>query len=753
MIPKQSRELWQSTMRVRRVIYRPLLLFLGIELVAIISVYRAFFHVFTHAPQYDDTGTMLSLIQGFNEHGGLYQEIYSPYGPFCSEFYFVIGKLLRVPITQDGIRWVVIILWTLSSVVGGLVAYRLTNKIWIALLTQAFSFHLLYALEYEPGHPISLVALLLGALALALCIARDDILDRTQAILAGCIIGLLAMIKINLAVFAIASVGTALIYCAPRDLIGRITRWLVAVSFCGLAIVLIGSAWPRETRIVFLIVFLCILLAVLVSASGSTLPWSSLGRFGLWGTAAGAAAILFSVAGVLLTGTGVSDLARGVIFLPVAMVHVFASVPDIQRKNAIIAVASLIIACARRFLISQKDSGYHWVSSALRLAFVAILLAWVANYCTPWTALAFLWIAVLPVSTDTDSPEPATIVFGRVSLVVLAVSQLLGLYPVSGAQVAIPFYLTSLCLSTTLCGLFVPIGAAQKILAKFSSQEIAAMAVLVVVTSVLTKEWRSSLHAAKQTYQFNVPLQLPGSNLLRLNRVEAATYKCLAENLRTSRPTFISVPAMNSLYGWAERPYPTGFNVSINFALFTDAEQRKIVEVGRTCAPIAVVLNNYLLYNFWVRGRFQPSGPLIDFVQNECRSVARIQGYDLMYLKTAAPPVLTYCATLTSSPNNEIILNLPSRFSGAAKASLLQWTLPGRWERLVPVYERRNEYVSESTDIHRFAFSNPDPTRLTEATADHFIVQVWTRDGELLADVPFALPVEPETTPPHSLPF
>lgn len=742
MILKQSRELWQSTMRERRIISKPLLLFPGIALLAMVSVYRAFFHVFTHAPQYDDTGYMLSLIQGFNEHGGLYRETFSQYGPFFSEFYFVIGKLLHVPITQDGIRWVVIILWTLSSVVGGLVAYRLANKIWIALLTQAFSFHELYTLDFEPGHPISLVALLLGALALALCIARDDIVNRTQTIFAGCIIGMLAMIKINLAVFAIASVWTALIYCAPRDLIGRITRWLVAVSFCGLAIVLIGSAWPREPRIVFLIFFLCNLLAVLVSASGSTLPWSSLGRFGLWGTAAGAAAILFSIAGVLLTGSGVSDLARGVIFQPLALADVFSAIPNIQRKNAIIAVASLIIACARRFLISQKASSYHWVSSALRLAFVAILLAWVANYCTSWTALAFLWIAVLPVSTHTDSSEPPTIVSGRVSLVVLAVGQLLGLYPVSGAQVGIPFYLTSLCLSTTLCGLFVPIGAAQKIRARFSPKEIAAVAVLMIVTFVLTKEWRSSSHAAKQTYQFNVPLQLPGSNLLRLDRGAVATYKCLAENLRPCRPTFISVPGMNSLYGWAERPYPTGFNTTINFALLTDAEQRRIVEVGRTCAPIAVVRNNYFLYNFWTRGRFQPSGPLIDFVRKECRSAARIEGYDLMYLKAAAPPVLTYCATLTSSPNNEIILNLPSRFADAAKASLLQWTLPGRWERLVPVYERATEYVSESADIHRFAFSNPDTTRLTEATAGEFIVQVWTRDGELLADVPFALQVE-----------
>lgn len=740
-------------MRERRIIFKLLLLFFGIALLALVSVYRAFFHVFTHARQYDDTGYTLSLIQGFNERGGLYRETFSSFGPFFSESYFVIGNLLRVPITQDGIRWVVIILWTLSSVVSGLVAYRLANKIWIALLTQAFSFHELYTLDFEPGHPISLVALLLGALALALCVGRENVLDRTQAIIAGCIVGMLAMIKINLAVFAIASVGTALIYCAPRDLVGRITRWLVAVSFCGLAIVLIGSAWPRELQIIFLIFFLCNLLAVLVSASGSTLPWSSVGRFALWATAGGAVAILFSMAGVLLTGTGVSDVARGVIFQPLAMVHVFSVVPDIQGKNVIIAVASLIIACARRFLISQKASSYHWVSSALRLAFVAILLAWVANYCTSWTALAFLWITVLPVSTATSSSEPVTIVFGRVSLVLLAVGQLLGLYPVSGAQVGIPFYLTSLCLSATLCGLFVPIGAARNIRAKFSPQKIAAAAVLVIGTLVLTQEWRSSLHAAKQIYQFNVPLELPGSNLLRLNRIAAATYKCLAENLRTSRPTFISVPGMNSLYGWAERPYPTGFNVGMNFALLTDAEQRRIVEVGRSCTPIAVVRNNYLLYNFWARDGFQPSGPLIDFVRNECRSVARIQGYDLMCLKGAALPVLTYCATLTSSPNNEIILNLPSRFSGAAKASLLQWKLPGRRERLVPVYEWRNEYVSESADIHRYAFSNPDTTRLTEATAGEFIVQVWTRDGELLADVPFALSVVPETTPLNPLPF
>src|SRR5262245_21327546 len=84
------------TMKERRVIYKLVLLLLGIALLAEVSACRAFFHVCTHARQYDDTGFMLSLIQGFNEHGRLYRETLSRYGPFFSEFYFVIGKLLHV---------------------------------------------------------------------------------------------------------------------------------------------------------------------------------------------------------------------------------------------------------------------------------------------------------------------------------------------------------------------------------------------------------------------------------------------------------------------------------------------------------------------------------------------------------------------------------------------------------------------------------------------------------------------------------
>jgi hypothetical protein len=49
----------------------------GATLLAAASAYRGFFDLFSYFAQYDDTGCMLSTIQGFNEHGGLYKEIFT----------------------------------------------------------------------------------------------------------------------------------------------------------------------------------------------------------------------------------------------------------------------------------------------------------------------------------------------------------------------------------------------------------------------------------------------------------------------------------------------------------------------------------------------------------------------------------------------------------------------------------------------------------------------------------------------------
>jgi hypothetical protein len=725
---------------------RKFLLFVaGATLLAAASAHRAFFDLFSYFAQYDDTGFMLTLIQGFNEHGGLYREIFSPYGPFYSEFFLFVGRILNAPITHDGIRWIVLVLWVGSSLAGSAIAYRLTKRIWVALLVQALSFHMLDALAEEPGHPISLVAVLLAALALGLNWPRKNRVGRVQAILAGTILGMLCMTKINLGVFAVAAVGTAWIYCSPRDLWGRRLRWITAFLFCSLGVLLVKPYWPLETRFLFLALFLCTLLAGLISARGGKMEWRTLGGFGAWALGALLVSVALSFAGALFSGTQWSDLIRGLIVQPMEFGGVYISLPDIHRKDAAITLASLVGACAWRLLAPASALHEQRIGLALRLVFLGLITAWAIGLCAPWTALAFLWIAALPPVSDGGQEESYADRFGRLSLVLLAVGQLLGIYPVSGAQAAIPFYLATLCVIPVLHGLLLSIERADLFRFRPSLRFALPIAVLAVPSLLLALVWTAHVRLVANKYRQGTALGLPGTNLLRLERADAATCRCLAENLRNCQPSFVSLPALNSLYFWAERPVPTGFNVPTNFALLSGEEQRKVVEVGRQCKPIALVLHQHLLFNVYIQGRYQPRGPLVDFVNDECRPAGLVRGYDFMSLRNGPLPTLTFCATMeTGSLPNEstrITVTLPPRFRKVTTASVLDLSAPESRNPQLPIEElsqTQGEPIAGEA-VWQFTFVNPDPVNLTLQTRDRFLVQLWDETGALVADLPFAL--------------
>ena len=199
--------------------------------VACATAYRGFLELFSVTTPYDDTGYMLSLIKGFNEHGHLYQATFSQYGPFYSEFYYLVCGVLGVPITHDGIRWVVLVLWVFSSIAGAILAFRLTGRIWIALMAQLLCFHVLKSLVGEPGHPLSLIVACFGSLALCLAGEKSEQPRFWQPITIGTLLGALLMIKINLGIFALAAVGTALIYRSPLDMWGKVLRCAAAFLF------------------------------------------------------------------------------------------------------------------------------------------------------------------------------------------------------------------------------------------------------------------------------------------------------------------------------------------------------------------------------------------------------------------------------------------------------------------------------------------------------------------------------------------
>jgi hypothetical protein len=722
---------------------------LGIAALACATAYRGFLELFSVTTFYDDTGYMLSLIKGFNEHGHLYQATFSQYGPFYSELYYFVCGVLGVPITHDGIRWVVLIFWVFSSIAGAILAFRLTGRIWIALLAQALSFHVLESLVGEPGHPLSLVIACFGCLALCLTGGKSEQLKFWQPIAIGTLLGALLMTKINLGIFALAALGTALIYRSPLDMWGKVLRGAAALLFASM-VLLIRTGWPVEVRTYFTLLFICSLLSVLISARGQTFDWRTSSRLGLWTLAALLLTCALSLSGAFLTGSGWADLIDGLITNPMRLATVFVDVPAIGPLTATSAVVGLLLAVAWRFTSRAFPLHSDWITFGLRLFFLVLVIVWLAKSSQSFIPVLpflcpFLWIAALPLdSASRDSNMPAG-QFAQLSIVLLAVGQILGLYPVSGAQLGVPIYLGSLCVLFAVAGLLTDLKASARDL--FTLRRVAATAAIAGLAIVVLGLSGRVLRLATARYDRFTSLNLPGAKLLRTDEATAATYRFLAENLRGCRPSFLTIPGMNSLYSWSERETPTGFNVTMNFALLSAAQQNAMVTVGGTCQPIAAVLNRRIL-NFWIRGTFKPSGPLLDFVIKECRSVGRVNNYELMTLRNSPPPQLTYCVTLDKewrpdAPANQITVSLPANVGAITSASVLQASSSGAPRQLMEA-----TIPSEGTDkvdrapaagSRQFSIYLPEPKILSPQLLDQTFIQLKDESAHLI-NLPFLRP-------------
>jgi len=713
--------------------------------VACATAYRGFLELFSVRTPYDDTGYMLSLIRGFNEHGHLYQATFSQYGPFYSEFYYLVCGVLRVPITHDGIRWVVLVLWILGSVAGAIFTFRLTGRIWMALLAQFFCFHVLKDLVEEPGHPLSLLVACFGGLALCLAGEKSEPPKFWQPIAVGTLLGVLLMIKINLGVFALAAVGVALIYRSPLDMWGKVLRGAAAFLFASI-FALIGTGWPVEVRTYFAILFICSLLSVLVCARGQAFDWRAASRFGLWTLSALLLTCALCLLGALITGSGWTDLIDGMITGPMRLGAVFTVLPSIGRLTAINAMIGLLLAIAWRFSGRASPAQQSWLLFGMRLFFLVLVIVWLATSVPYFTwVLPFLWIAALPINSDTRESNMPIGQFAQLAIVLVAVGQVLGLYPVCGTQVSLPIYMGTLCVLFVVAGLLVDQKASAPNLLTLRRISVTAVIIGLAVV-VFGLSWRVFRLAASR-YDHLSSLDLPGAKLLRTDESSAATYRFLAANLRDCRPSFLTIPGLNSLYGWSEREAPTGFNATMNFALLSPAQQGAMVDVGRTCQPIAAVLNRQAL-NFWVRKKFQPSGALIDFVTKECRSVGRVKNYELLVLRDSPPPKLTYCVTVdkewrTDAPANQITLFLPANIGAIASTSLLQASALGttlyRLETATTSDGLEKGESAPAAAPRQFTIYLQETKTISKASLDQTLVQIKD-DSAHIINLPFLRP-------------
>jgi hypothetical protein len=718
-----------------------------------------FMALYSHFAEYDDTGYMLSLITWFNRYGGLYETTFSQYGPFYSEFYWVLQKILHLPITQDGIRAAVLIFWLAASLLGAWFVFRQTKQVLLAVSAHLIFFLSLDGLAFEPGHPISLLILLAGGLALCLTPDRDR--SRWATLISGALLGALFLTKINVGGLAIAAIGTAAIFNAPRDRLGRLLRWAVGLTLCLLPLWLAKEPWPVEARLWLVSLSILTFVPILMVGNHQHFRWQDLRSLGFLMSIGFSVACAIILAFALASGSSVTALVDGIVLTPMRLASAFSMPPPVEIGDPVLAGVSCILAGTYLRLRRISPQSEQQIVLGLRILLLLLLLAWIAGLYWYPTILPFLWIAVLP-----SRPEQAASLFGhfgRLAITLLAATEFLSLYPVWGNQVVLPHYLGIFSMFLVLDGVIVGLKSKpctnDTVVHPVRTAWVGIASTVLFTVAALSAVRRLDVGSVR--YVTTVPLELPGANLLRVDRLSRARLHFLSENLRNSTPSFLTVPGLNSLYQFAGVAYPSGFNLTMNFALLSREQQESIVTVGRRCRPIALVVNKSLV-QLWTRRRFRPEGPLADFAQHECQVVGRVGGYELFSLASAKPLPLTYCAVSeapSESPENSqrFALTLPKRFGVVSSAQFQHAAsgkqIGGRMSVAHVTPDEATQVVAAETGTNRnerYAFECLDAEVIRTFSPDLTLVLVRNSAGDLVATVPICnVPRAVERTEPR----
>src|SRR5882757_9062437 len=100
--------------------------------------------LFSNFAVYDDEGYILISAREYFAHGGLYETVYSQYGPAFYVFLDLIQHALGSPISHTVARLLTLTAWLGTGTACALIVWRHTAAIGLALFTLAATFLYLY---------------------------------------------------------------------------------------------------------------------------------------------------------------------------------------------------------------------------------------------------------------------------------------------------------------------------------------------------------------------------------------------------------------------------------------------------------------------------------------------------------------------------------------------------------------------------------------------------------------------------------
>jgi hypothetical protein len=624
---------------------------------------------------YDDEGYVLVTLRNFAEHGNLYREVYSQYGPFLYVFYYALHEL-GLPLTHTAGRLVTLLAWSGTAVACALLVGRATRSLVAQLAVLAGVFIYLWIMPNEPTHPGGLIAVATALLAWLGYRWIDLENPRALARLFGAGIAVLALTKINIGAFAAcaALAWFALHHTSPA--IRRLAPGLLAV---GIAVVpfalmraLLGTAWVQTYALLIAASGLGAVGAVALGAS-PRLGWRDLGAGAVAALCVGAVvlAVIFS------RGTSPADLLEGVLLGPLRHPASFSLQFPWPSGTRAIALVSPALLAAAWWLRRRAWAPLDGVIAGLRLLLAAGLAFNLARFPAASPdhpvliyAAPSLWLFLWPLAGE----RPA-LVAARAWVGLLFLGQTLHAFPVPGSQIS---WGTLLALPLAALGAW-PAAAWFTTRGSPSPDRLRPLRVALTL-GVLAFATHTGWQMIKvgNRYSDGARLDLPGAERLSLPESAVGLFQTLVLNAVVHSDMVFSEPGMFSFNLWTGRPTPTLANVTHWFSLLDAPRQQAIIR-ELEAHPRASVIVQRVHMQFLQRRGLTPAGPLHDYLAAHFESAFTLDDFEFHVRKgrTIAPLLLAElfertpsAAAGTAAPGDTLLKFNVLLPPGAAVASI-----------------------------------------------------------------------------------
>jgi hypothetical protein len=616
--------------RVQTSVQRKFSLALLLAVATVLAAPFVLFSTFTGVSWFDDEGTLLIGFRSLLDGHRMYDEIYSLYGPLYNAVYGLVYIVLHVPVTHVAGRLIAAGFWLAYTAGFAAFCQCLTRSTATTLFAYLLVLIWLAPLMQSPGHPQELCLLLLVAVLLLACSIESTDYAASLAGIGASVAGL-ALVKINVGVYVGSGLVLALLcITAPRAW----TRITIPIVTIGLLLLPFAVQEPlfsfRWARLYGLFSALAIAAALLVFFKT---PREAILKTADWGVIflGGGLTCVTAVGGMMLAGTSVYAIFNATLLQYTHFAQNWNVPFYVSPLGGLAAMASFLAAVAYRAseLWSPMREYRNIGVVALKSGFVLLgvqMLLFSSEEEVLRILVPFSWLLMVP---------PAQIRQRQafVRSVASLVSAILSLYPFpvfGDAQIRIGALLPVMMipiLADDLLKTFPERKASKQLLVPFRSNLVAVVVVLAVGAVVTVRSGRTYWHA--------VPLELPGTSLIRVERKQADDIRWVTAQLSSCASSY-SLPGLFSFSFWTGHAAPTPLNINDVLAFIPSRQQQAIVEALSRQPDLCIVYNPEYLRSF-DRGQIAKDPPLLHYLQADFIATEERDGFIILKRRTSVP--------------------------------------------------------------------------------------------------------------------